>query len=146
MWGRRRKEKVKWKEHSSAFAIWTYALLILMATGAVYMALRDPRQFAFGSPRNTGASQSPAVSPKPSLTLTATGAHTFYWDQSGPFSLEDIHRQLADWRKTVPSPLVLITSDGAASFGDAARLIEEVRRQGIERIQIETRAPSASRP
>ena len=134
MWGKRLKEKIQWNPQGSPFAAWIAILLVLMAVISVFVALGDTHFLRDLTNSDKSSSSNRAV------TLTASGNHTYYWDQSGPFPIEDFRERLSGWLKTTKKPSVSIAGDSTASFGDTVRLINEVRHQGIEDFHIDAQA------
>lgn len=75
------------------------------------------------------------------IQTSAEGA--FYWNKGRDASAElisaaEIGPRLANYKRTVAVPRVLIRTDRAAKFGAAIVVLDEVRKAGIKQVSIET--------
>lgn len=135
-----RRERLKDRienPHVSLFDSLVRALVVVISLGAIYYALSG-RGYHF-QPRNGPTTGAPASEP---VTLVVTPQHTFYWNQQGPFSLDDFNARLADWLKTAQAPQLVITADDSTLLADALYLLKESRRQGVTNIRLEAHARS----
>lgn len=133
----RLKDRIEWNPPPSRYASWLGALLVLVAIVAVYFSLADGQ--IIKQALRSFQSTPPAVPGQ--LTLTAAKHQTFYWNGQGPYLLDEVGPRLAAWLPTVANPQVVIVAEANAHFGDAARLLDEVRRQGVTHLRLEARAP-----
>ncbi|MFA6959806.1 MAG: biopolymer transporter ExbD [Opitutaceae bacterium] len=83
-----------------------------------------------------------AVTARPSTTddtviLQVSEAGTAFWNRE-PVALANLPRMLADYRAASANPRVLVSGDDKASYGDAVRALDEVRKAGIAQVSIET--------
>lgn len=77
------------------------------------------------------------------IQTSADGA--FFWKKGrdGPaelISASEIGPRLANYKRTVSVPRVLIRTDRTAKFGAAIVVLDEVRKAGIAQVSIETAA------
>ncbi len=75
--------------------------------------------------------------------IQASSDGTFYWKEGrlAPAELvpaAEIAPRLADYRRRVALPRVLIRGDDKAKLGSAITLFDEVRQAGISQVSIET--------
>ncbi len=68
---------------------------------------------------------------------------TFYWKKGSDAPAElisagEIGPRLADYKRSVELPRVLIRTDRKAKFGAAVVVLDEVRKAGITQVSIET--------
>lgn len=128
----RLKDLIQWPARTSAFSSFLSAVIVLLAFVAVWKTLDEQGLLDFGGPPRPVAQ---AIS---RVTLTATSDNRFYWDERGPFPLEQLPYRLAEWKKTAFKPEVVIAGDATALLGDTLHLLEEVRQQGIQQYKIES--------
>ena len=81
--------------------------------------------------------------------VQASAAGT-YWKQGSddvPALLSDaeLRVKLLQFRDDVGAPRVLVRSDATATFGDAVRVLDEVRRAGVRQVAVETVASKPGR-
>lgn len=114
------------------------ALVVLISLGAVYYALSGR-----GYPLRPQKAPTAAAPASEAVTLLVTSNHSFYWNNQGPFPLDDFNARLATWLKTAQAPQLVITAEDSALLADALYLHKESRRQGVTNIRLEARARSA---
>lgn len=76
------------------------------------------------------------------VTLTVSEEGFLYLNKE-QISLEDLPARLRTLKSSDPELKVFIHGDQKASFGAAVRILDEVRKQGISKVAIQTTAPSA---
>jgi biopolymer transport protein ExbD len=81
--------------------------------------------------------------PSNSVTLTIREDGTLGWDKE-PISLDQFLIRIQAFRQTTPNGRVFINGDQDALFQQVRYVIDEVRKAGISRVHIETRALPAS--
>lgn len=72
------------------------------------------------------------------VTLSITEEGTLAWDKE-PVTLDEFIARLQAWRQVEPEPRVLINGDENALFSQVRYVVDEVRKAGIGKIDIETR-------
>ncbi|MDR1280601.1 MAG: biopolymer transporter ExbD [Opitutaceae bacterium] len=72
------------------------------------------------------------------VTLSVTSEGTLAWDKE-PVTLDEFIARLQAWKQVEPDPRVLINGDEKALFSQVRYVVDEVRKAGINRINIETR-------
>jgi biopolymer transport protein ExbD len=72
-----------------------------------------------------------------SLTITAVGELFFDKEKIYP---EELGAKLQALKNSDPDPRIFINGDEQANFGQAIAVLDEVRRMGISKVAIETRA------
>jgi biopolymer transport protein ExbD len=77
------------------------------------------------------------------VTLSITAEGTLAWDKH-PLTLDEFITRLQAYKQVEPNPRVLINGDEKALFAQARYVIDEVRKAGISKIQIETRIRPSS--
>ena len=75
--------------------------------------------------------------------IQASADGTYFWKRGSDGAAEaitapELGPRLADYRRSVAVPRVLVRSDGKAKLGDAVRALDEVRRAGIKQVAVET--------
>ncbi len=78
------------------------------------------------------------------VTLTVTADGAIAWDKT-LVSLDEFIPRLQAWRQAEPDPRVLINGDENALFSQVRYVVDEVRKAGITKINIETRIRSTAR-
>jgi biopolymer transport protein ExbD len=78
------------------------------------------------------------------VTLTVTADGAIAWDKA-LISLDEFIPRLQAWKQVEPDPRVLINGDESALFSQVRYVVDEVRKAGITKINIETRIRSAVR-
>ena len=73
------------------------------------------------------------------ITITEKGELFFNKDL---ISLQDLRARLSALRATQEDPKVLVNGDQAANLGEAISVIDEVRKTGITKVSIRTKAPN----
>lgn len=74
---------------------------------------------------------------KDSLSLSVTEDGSLYIDKE-LISAEALPKRLSELKSTHPQMKVFIHGDEKASFGTAIQLLDEVRKQGITKVAIQT--------
>lgn len=78
-----------------------------------------------------------AVKEEPTtIQVSADGA--IYWNKE-LIDLSDLPALLANYRKEVDDPKVLVAGDEKARFGSTVAVLDEIRKAGIEKFSVETR-------
>ncbi|EIQ01191.1 biopolymer transport protein [Opitutaceae bacterium TAV1] len=72
------------------------------------------------------------------VTLSITAEGTLAWDKD-PVTLDEFIARLQAWEQVEPDPRVLINGDENALFSQVRYVVDEVRKAGIGKINIETR-------
>lgn len=72
-----------------------------------------------------------------SVTLQVSDAGNVYWNQELT-SLNDVGWRLERYAAEEPDPRVLIATDDLAKYGDTVRVLDMVRRAGINQVSFET--------
>ena len=89
---------------------------------------------------------------KPTSAVTtafvqATADGTIYWKvgnaDSEPVTMAQLGLKLEDYKRSVPTPRVMLRSDGKGKLGAAVGVLDEIRRARIKDVAIETRASAA---
>lgn len=80
--------------------------------------------------------------------IQASESGTFYWKlgrwgASELISETELGPRLADYRRQVAAPRILVRGDTKAKFGPVVRVLDEVRKAGIRQVSVET-TPTAS--
>ena len=76
-----------------------------------------------------------------SVTVTVTEAGRVYLNRE-PLTMEQVPVRLRALKTRETDLKVLINADGTAYFGDVVKLLDQVRRTGIEKIAIQTTGAS----
>lgn len=91
------------------------------------------------------ASANPSPLPDDTLVVIQVSSdQTAYWNRE-PITFDDLPPRLAAHRASSPSPRVLVTGDDTARYGDAVRVLDQVRLSGITLVSIETAPRPAGR-
>ena len=85
----------------------------------------------------------PNNGPDSTVYIQASSPGTFYWKLGKDSGAElifasEIPARLADYKRSVPEPRVLVRGDGTATFGPAVTVLDQVRRSGIREVSLET--------
>lgn len=134
----RLKDKIDWHPAPSRFASFLNVFLILLTVGAVYFSLGDGRVIE-NSLRFLSGSAPPPGQQQETLTVLVTPEQSFYWNEQGPYALTDFPSRLTSWLPTVKAPQVVIVAAETVRVGDATRVLDEVRRQGVTQFRLEAR-------
>lgn len=91
-------------------------------------------------PLPKGDQEDPAYT---TLFLQASDHGMYYWKvgKDGPselVGLAELAPRLAQYKRSVAQPRVLVRGDRTAKFASAVRALDEVRLAGIERVSVET--------
>lgn len=83
------------------------------------------------------------------VSIQASTSGTYYWKRGDgePETVltPELPAKLLAYRKSVEAPRVFIRSDTQATFGDAVRVLDEVRKAGITQVAVETTASKTGR-
>src|SRR6185295_1606008 len=79
-----------------------------------------------------------AAPPDPDMvTLQISDQNSCYWivnNVSEPIQIGDIAPKVADLKRRVTQPRILITGDDRAKFGVTVEALDEIRKAGIEQV------------
>jgi biopolymer transport protein ExbD len=78
------------------------------------------------------------------VTLSVTVDGAIAWDKT-LISLDEFIPRLQAWKQVEPDPRVLINGDENALFSQVRYVVDEVRKAGITKINIETRIRPAGK-
>lgn len=87
------------------------------------------------------AATSAAFDRKVSVALSVTEEGAIYLNKD-PVSLEDLPTRLNQLKNSDPDLKIFIHGDERASFGIAIQVLDEVRKQGISKVAIQTTGKS----
>jgi hypothetical protein len=135
----RLKDQIEWRPRPSRFTAFFGALLLLLAMGAVYYSIGDGRVMENALRAFSGPPKPAAAATATRLVLTPAPHDTFYWNQEGPYALTEFGPRLETWLRTAADPQVVLVADTTAQMGSATGLLEELRRQGVQRVQLAAR-------
>lgn len=86
----------------------------------------------------------PVASPKPpekdadeTVVLQVSDAGSVYWNKE-LIPLSEVTYRLQQYKSSVSSPRVLLTSDDRAKYGITISVLDEVRKADIQQVSIET--------
>lgn len=129
----------------SPFAVWINLIIVLLALGAVYVAIVQYRRNA---EQGTHTACGCGINARHSchLTLTAGLNGLYYWNRQGPFPSTDFPERFSAWLKVAHEPQVIVTAAPTASLGDATRLLAEVQRQGVSSVRFAAPATAPAPP
>lgn len=71
-------------------------------------------------------------------TIQVSEGGAVYWNRE-LVDVADLPAMLANYRKEVEDPKVLIAGDEKARFGATVAVLDEIRKAGIEKFSVETR-------
>ena len=116
-------------------------IFFLLATFVLFtISLNKIQSVPVDLPSASAAPSAPAEDT--TVVLQVSEAGSAYWNRE-PVAFADIPRRLLEYRASTTTPRVLISGDDKASYGDAIRALDEVRKAGIAQVSIET-APRAT--
>ena len=72
------------------------------------------------------------------VTLQVSDGGTYYWNKE-PIGASELAPRLHTYKGSVSVPRILIAGDNRAHFGATAFALDQVRKEGIEQVSIETR-------
>ena len=72
------------------------------------------------------------------VTLQVSDAGTYYWNNE-PIGSSELAPRLHTYKGSVSVPRILIAGDNKAHFGATVFALDQVRKEGIEQVSIETR-------
>ena len=79
-----------------------------------------------------------ATPPDPDMvTLQISDQNSCFWNTE-PIQVSDIAPKIADLKRRVSQPRILITGDDRAKFGITVQALDEIRKAGIEQVSVET--------
>lgn len=87
------------------------------------------------------ASTGEVTNPAGVITITVTEGGELAWNRE-PVTLDRFLDQLQALRVVAPQTQILINGDARADFARTVYVFDEVRKAGIDRVQIVTRVPS----
>ena len=112
-------------------------IFFLLATFVLFTISLNP---ATGLKVNLPPTQtSQALSAEGAVTLTLTAEGTIAWDKN-PVTLDEFIARLQAYKQTAANPQIVIKGDEKALFSQARYMINEVRKAGIRKILVESRA------
>lgn len=112
-------------------------IFFLLATFVLFTISLNP---ATGLKVNLPPTQtSQALSSEGAVTLTLTAEGTIAWDKN-PVTLDEFIARLQAYKQTSANPQIVIKGDEKALFSQARYMINEVRKAGIRKILVESRA------
>ncbi len=82
-------------------------------------------------PTNSAAKEEPT-------TIQVSEGGAVYWNRE-LVDVADLPAMLANYRKEVDDPKILIAGDEKARFGATVAVLDEIRKAGIEKFSVETR-------
>ncbi|HTL70137.1 MAG TPA: biopolymer transporter ExbD [Candidatus Eisenbacteria bacterium] len=85
------------------------------------------------------AATSSRQSEKTFTSLTVTKEDELYFNKDR-IRVDDLPRRLAALKASDPDPKVLISGDESALLGSAIRVLDDVRKSGITKVSIQTKA------
>lgn len=116
-------------------------IFFLLATFVLFtLSLEKIKSVPVQFPKATAASQ-----PNPNdttVTLQVSDQSTCYWtyqNNTELINLSEVTPRLQNYKAQNADPRVLLTTDDRAKFGIAIKVLDEVRKAGIEKVSIETR-------
>jgi biopolymer transport protein ExbD len=79
-----------------------------------------------------------AMPPDPDMvTLQISDQNSCFWNTE-PIQISDIAPKVADLKRRVTQPRILITGDDRARFGVTVQALDEIRKAGVEQVSVET--------
>ncbi len=72
------------------------------------------------------------------VTLEVSDAGAYFWNRE-PITAAEIEPRLHTYKSTVSNPRVLVAGDNRAHFGPTVFALDQIRKEGIEQVSIETR-------
>ncbi len=84
---------------------------------------------------------SPNTTEKPpddDVTLQVSDQNTCYWNKE-LIGMDEIEARIEQYKSQVAEPRILITGDEKAKFGSTVRILDLVRKAGIQQVSVETR-------
>ena len=80
----------------------------------------------------------PNPPPKDDLViLQVSGDNSLFWNRE-PLELADLPSRLAFYKSQTADPKIMVSNDEKAKFGDAVKVLDEIRKAGIDRFSVET--------
>lgn len=78
------------------------------------------------------------------VTISVTNEGTIAWNKDH-VTLDDFILRLQAYKKIEPNPMILVNGDEGAMFSHMRYVIDEIRKTGIARVQVETKIAPAAR-
>jgi biopolymer transport protein ExbD len=72
------------------------------------------------------------------VTLEVSDAGTYFWNRE-PITAGEILPRLHAYKTSVSTPRVLVAGDNRAHFGPTVFALDQIRKEGIDQVSIETR-------
>jgi len=72
-----------------------------------------------------------------SVTIQVSSEGALYWNRE-PVEMVQLASRLAAYKQTSSDPRVLIAGDDKARFGTTVRVLDKVRKTGIDKFSVET--------
>ena len=84
----------------------------------------------------------PTANPNPPdkddlVILQVSGDNSIFWNRE-PLELADLPSRLAFYKSQVAEPKIMVSNDEKAKFGEAVKVLDEIRKAGIDRFSVET--------
>jgi biopolymer transport protein ExbD len=80
----------------------------------------------------------PVDSSKDMVTLQVSDQGNLYWNKE-MLDIDELTARLEQFKKQVESPRILVAGDERAKWGVVVRVLDEIRKQKIEKLSMETR-------
>jgi biopolymer transport protein ExbD len=90
---------------------------------------------------------SPSSNEKPpddDVTLQVSDQNTCYWNKE-LVGMDEIEGRIEQYKSQVAEPRILITGDEKAKFGSTIRVLDLVRKAGIQQVSVETNVRQTGR-
>lgn len=71
-------------------------------------------------------------------TIQVSGDGAVYWNRE-LVDMSDLPALIANYRKEVEDPKILVAGDDKARFGATVEVLDHIRKAGIEKFSVETR-------
>jgi len=72
------------------------------------------------------------------VTIQVSDTGTYYWNKE-PIGANELVPRLHSYKSSVSVPRILVAGDNKAKFGPTVFALDQVRKEGIEQVSIETR-------
>ena len=117
-------------------------IFFLLATFVLFtLSMVKIQSIAIDLPKSADPRRQPVTE---ALCIQVSAQGTLFWEHE-PITREELPRRLAALRKDKPDPRVLVAGDLHASYGDAIKVLDQVRLAGIDRATIETHVQPTGR-
>jgi biopolymer transport protein ExbD len=84
------------------------------------------------------SSQKTDIDNSDDVTLQVSDQNTCYWNKE-LIGMDEVGPRIEQYKNQTKEPRILITGDEKAKFGAAVRVLDLVRKAGIEQVSVETR-------